>query len=388
MKKFLDILLIVLLTILVVNIFNWDKKVANNNAVLFEFTSDSYTIPASVILNVTNNSDKAITFNTCNNVKINNSWTDLKFSDTFCKDISLWTNSWTNINYSTQYDKFFNTWEYNLSVNYDGKQFYDQFEIEHKWTIKKIFVWVFYAPIYNLMIFLLTLFNWVFGWAILSITIIIRLVLLYPQHKMMVSQKKLQAIQPKIKAIQTEFKWNQAVLWQKLMELYKTEKVNPMWSCGFLLIQMPILLVIYNIILGIKDPSSYFYVYSFLSNFKLDSINYNFFGLDLLSSWGIWGLVLAISVAVVQFLQVKLSLADKNKNLDKKWVVLEKKSWDDNYSQFMPDPDMMNKFMLYWMPAMVWVFTYSLFAWVGIYWWISTTFMLVQQLIVNKMLQK
>jgi membrane protein insertase Oxa1/YidC/SpoIIIJ len=81
---------------------------------------------------------------------------------------------------------------------------------------------------------------------------------------------------------------------------------------------------------------------------------------------------------------VKLSLADKNKNIDKKWVVLEKKKWDDSYSQFMPDPEMMNKFMLYWMPAMVWVFTYTLFAWVGIYWWVSTLFMLVQQLIVNK----
>ena len=50
----------------------------------------------------------------------------------------------------------------------------------------------------------------------------------------------------------------------KLMELYKKEKVNPMGSCGFLLIQMPILLVIYNIILSIKDPSNFFYTYSFL----------------------------------------------------------------------------------------------------------------------------
>ncbi|MBT3727342.1 hypothetical protein HOG21_06930 [bacterium] len=38
------------------------------------------------------------------------------------------------------------------------------------------------------------------------ITIIIRLVLLYPQHKMMLSQKKLQAVQPKVKKIQEEFK--------------------------------------------------------------------------------------------------------------------------------------------------------------------------------------
>lgn len=388
MKKFLDILLIVILTILVVNIFNKDKVVKNDSVISFEFIKKSYTIPASVSLKVNNNTDKTIVFNTCDDIKINNSWKDLKFSDKFCKDISLTSLSGATIDYSPEYDKFFTIWKYNLSVKYDGKQYNDQFELENKGIFKKIFVWVFYAPIYNLMIFLLSIFWWVFGWAILSITIIIRLVLLYPQHKMMVSQKKLQAIQPKIKEIQKEYKWNQQMLWVKLMELYKKEKVNPMGSCGFLLIQMPILLVIYNIILWIRDPSSYFYVYSFLSNFKLDSIDYNFFWLDLLSKGGIWWLILAISVASVQFLQVRLSLADKNKNIDKKWVVLEKKSWEDSYSQFMPDPEMMNKFMLYWMPIMVWVFTYSLFAWVGIYWGISTTFMLLQQLIVNKMLQK
>jgi YidC/Oxa1 family membrane protein insertase len=48
---------------------------------------------------------------------------------------------------------------------------------------------------------------------------------------MMVSQKKLQAIQPKIKEIQTKYKGQQAVLGQKLMALYKEEKVNPMGSC-------------------------------------------------------------------------------------------------------------------------------------------------------------
>jgi YidC/Oxa1 family membrane protein insertase len=52
----------------------------------------------------------------------------------------------------------------------------------------------------------------VFGWAIVSITIIIRIVLLWPQHKMMLSQKKLQAVQPKIKKIQEEYKGQQQVL--------------------------------------------------------------------------------------------------------------------------------------------------------------------------------
>jgi membrane protein insertase Oxa1/YidC/SpoIIIJ len=54
----------------------------------------------------------------------------------------------------------------------------------------------------------------------------------------------------------------------------------------------------------------------------------------------------------------------------------------------MPDPEMMNKIMLYGMPVMVAVFTYSLFAWVGLYWLISTLFMILQQLFVNRVLKK
>jgi YidC/Oxa1 family membrane protein insertase len=269
----------------------------------------------------------------------------------------------------------------------DNKEYIQQFEINNPWTIRKIFVYIFYAPIYNLLIFLINLFWWYLGWAIIAITVFIRLLLLYPQHKMMLSQKKLQAIQPKIKEIQKQYKWQQQVLWIKLMELYKKEKVNPMWSCWFLFIQMPILLVVYRVILSIKDLSNYYYLYPSLSSFDLQSVIYEFIWIDLLNKWWIAWIILALSVWSIQFIQIKLSLANKDSQ-NKKWVILEKKKWKDDYSQFMPEPEMMNKFMLYWMPAMVTVFTYNLFAGVWLYWWISTLFMVFQQLFVNKVLNK
>jgi YidC/Oxa1 family membrane protein insertase len=386
MKKFLDILMVVLLILLVINLFSDKPELKPDNSLTFEFSDNSYNIPASVILNIKNNTSTGLVLNTCDDININYLWENIKFDQSFCKDITINSLSWNTIDYSSVYKDFEKTWKYTLNVKVDWKEYIEQFELENSGTIKKLFIWLFYAPIYNLMIFLLNIFNWVFGWAIITITFIIRTALLWPQHKMMVSQKKLQAIQPKIKEIQEKYKGQQQVLWMKLMELYKKEKVNPMWSCGFLIIQMPILLVIYHIILSIKDPSNFFYTYSFLSWFHLDSIDYNFFWLDLLWSWGISGAILAFTVAIIQFFQIKLSLAWKQK--DQKWVVLEKKKWSEWYSQFMPDPEVMNKFMLFWMPLMVWVFTYTLFAWIGIYWWISTLFMLVQQFIVNKKLEK
>lgn len=69
------------------------------------------------------------------------------------------------------------------------------------------------------------------GWAIIAITVIIRIILLFPQHKMMVSQRKMQAIQPKIKALQEKHKGNQQQVGLELMKLYKEEGVNPLGSC-------------------------------------------------------------------------------------------------------------------------------------------------------------
>lgn len=387
MKKILDLILIFWITFLLVSIFNSDKELKVDNTLDISFVENSYTVPATVELYINNLTSSGITLNKCD-ISINHKWTDLVFDESFCEDITV--NSLENytISYWDYFDKFTSTWDYSLNLEVDGKKYFDQIEISNKWSIKKLFVWVFYAPIYNLVIGLIDLFKWSFWWAIVWVTVILRIILLYPQHKMMVSQRKLQAIQPKIKKIQEEYKWNQQMLGMKMMELYKTEKVNPFGSCWFLLIQMPILIVIYHIILGIQDPGNIYYLYNFLQGFSITSIDFSFYWLDLLKTGGIQWLILALTVAIIQFLQVKLSLSTKWKQDKKDWVVLEKKSWEDKYSQFMPDPEMLNKFMLYGMPAMVWVFTFTLFAWVWIYWGISTLFMLFQQLIVNKIIKK
>ena len=67
---------------------------------------------------------------------------------------------------------------------------------------------------------------------------------------------------------------------------------------------------------------------------------------------------------------------------------LEKKKGSDDYSSMMPDPEMMNKFMLYGMPVMVGVFTFTLPAGIGVYWGVSTLFAIGQQLFVNKIIKK
>lgn len=388
MKKFLDILLIALLITLIFSFFTNKKATETlNGSIAFQVSDTSYTIPASVKLNISNNSTGSLVMNSCSDISVNYPGREnISMDEEFCNDITVASGEKYTIDYSSQYDKFLEKWNYHFEINQNWEKHIETFDVEHKWTISKLFTAMFYAPIYNLLIFLTEILGHTLGWGILALTVFIRMLLIWPQHKMMVSQKKLQTIQPKIKQIQKEFKGNQQMLGMKMMELYKKEQVNPMGSCGFLLIQMPILIVLYNVILNVMDPTNYFHLYQILVDYNLHDIQSNFFGMDLLASGGLVGIILGLVVGLIQYVQVKLSLADKK--MPASDVVLEKKKDENDYSQLMPDPEMMNKFMLYGMPVMVAVFTYTLVAWVGLYWGMSTLFMIVQQLIVNKILKK
>jgi len=393
MKKFIDFLIIFLLVFLIIGLFK-DKPEETkivNAWVLISTQSSSYSIPASVKLDVKNLTPDEVKFNTCEDITLkSNAWV-IEFTETdICKNVVLKSTETYTIDYSTVYSKLETAWDYFFEANIAWKEPIAKFELDNRWTISKIFIAFVYQPIMNLIDWLILITWYSLGWGIIIITIIVRLLILWPQHKMMISQKKLQAIQPKIKEIQIKYKGQQAILGQKLMALYKEEKVNPMWSCGFMLIQMPILFVLYNVILEIRDPSNAYYLYSFLSDFDFHKINHIFYWIDLFKTWmelPIQWAILALIVWGLQFVQIKLSLADKAKQTQK-WAVLEKKKWQEWLASMMPDPEIMNKFMQYWMPLMVTVFTFTFIAGLGIYWWISTSFMIVQQLVVNKKLKK
>jgi len=389
MKKILDFIIIFLLVFLIMWLFNKQdetKKIVESSVVL-KTVNDSYSVPAWVKLDIENKTKNDIKVDVCYDLKIKYIDTDsfVKLPESFCKNNIVNIKSWekSEIDYSSVYTDFKEKWTYVVKYNYDNKDITTKFDIESRGTFTKLFIYLFYAPAYNLIIFLVKIFGWSLGWAIIAITIFLRSLLLWPQHKMLVSQKKLQAIQPKIKKIQEEHKWNPQILGQKMMELYKIEKVNPMGSCGFMLVQMPVLLVIYNVILYIEDSSNHYYLYSFLKDFDFNSMNFNFFGIDLLGkAWVTW-IILWLIVWILQFTQIWLSNKN-NQNTKNDSIVLEKKKWAKDYSSMMPDPAVMQKAMLYWMPAMVAIFTYNFPAWLGIYWGISTLFMIIQQLIVNK----
>ena len=88
--------------------------------------------------------------------------------------------------------------------------------------------------------------NW--GWAIVLLTIIVRIVLYPLSYKGMVSMQKLKDLAPKMKEIQERYKGDPQKLQMHMMELYKKHGANPLGGCLPLLLQIPVFFAIYRVL--------------------------------------------------------------------------------------------------------------------------------------------
>jgi YidC/Oxa1 family membrane protein insertase len=95
------------------------------------------------------------------------------------------------------------------------------------------------------------------GWAIVVLTLLVRAVVIPLYRQQLVSQRRMQLLQPEVKEIQRRYKGdtNKARLAQQ--ELFKERGINPLAGCLPLLLQMPLLFIMYSVIqngLTNQDP--------------------------------------------------------------------------------------------------------------------------------------
>lgn len=88
-----------------------------------------------------------------------------------------------------------------------------------------------------------------FGVAIMLLTLTIRLLLFPIAQKQFASMAGMRALQPKMKALQAKYKDDKPRLQQEMMQLYKTEKVNPLAGCLPMLLQVPIMFALYKVLI-------------------------------------------------------------------------------------------------------------------------------------------
>ncbi|GIU17492.1 MULTISPECIES: membrane protein insertase YidC [unclassified Shewanella] len=110
------------------------------------------------------------------------------------------------------------------------------------------FLWWLAVPIYKLLMFFQSIVgNW--GIAIILITLTVR-GMLYPLTKAQyTSMAKMRNLQPKLAELKERFGDDRQKMGQAMMELYKKEKVNPMGGCLPILLQMPIFIALYWVLL-------------------------------------------------------------------------------------------------------------------------------------------
>ena len=272
-----------------------------------------------------------------------------------------------------------------------------------------------------------------YGLAIIIFTIIVKLCLLPLNIKSQKAMRKQQKIQPILQELQKKYANDQQKLQQEMMKLYKDNDVSMMGGCLPLLIQMPILIGLYNVIrkpiryllgvnitdagvvdkinnivklMGEKFPGE-LGSYAGMSAEKLFSnaqiqlatwsekvlgadgwiINFDFLGLDLskepsagfgafmngnFSQAGTIALLIIPALAIfTTWLSMKQSQKISGQN---------KKNDDTQAAQ-------MNNSMSLIMPIMTGFFTISLPSGMGIYWTVSNLLQMVQQAVLNKYLE-
>ncbi len=214
--------------------------------------------------------------------------------------------------------------------------------------------------------------GWSWALAIISLTVVIRTLLIPLFVRQIRSSRNMQILQPQLKALQEKYGHDRERLGQETMKLYKEEGVNPMASCLPLVLQMPIFIALYQVLWNASQG----HAIGVLSVEQSESLrNATIFGAKL--SGIFWPLtngfgatqilcaVLVISMTAVLFV-TQLQLMRKN---------MPPEALTGQFAQ-------QQKIMLYVFPFMYLFMGVNIPVGVLLYWLVSNVWTMVQQYIL------
>ena len=245
--------------------------------------------------------------------------------------------------------------------------------------------WLFnellYRPLFNSMVFFYDIIPGAnLGLAIILTTLIVRILMIPLYRASIKSQREITIIQPIIKELQVKYKDDKQKLSEELMKAYKEHNVNPFAGIVLLLVQLPVLIAIYQVSLNLFKPETYPTLYSFVT---LPENGFNTLIFGVLNIADTKNIILALLVGISQYYQIKLIM----KRTQPKKVENKKKKKSDKPEE--PDfATILNKQMLFLMPVLVTVFAYSLPASMSLYWITTTVFTIVQEFFLIKQVDK
>ncbi|NLM37752.1 MAG: membrane protein insertase YidC [Firmicutes bacterium] len=195
----------------------------------------------------------------------------------------------------------------------------------------------------NILVFFHDTLGVGWGMAIIFLTLFVKVILFPLSLSQIRSMEGLKKIQPEMKKIQEKYKNDPEEQQRKIMELYQKNKVNPFGGCLPLLLQLPVLLALFNVL---RTPG----------NYNLDFTNAYFLTMELTKKSSYW--LLAVVSGLTSYLQQKMTTVSAT------------------------DPSQST--LMYVMPAVIGFMTFNLEAGIGLYWVASTVFGIIQQWVITK----
>src|SRR3989338_1126413 len=222
---------------------------------------------------------------------------------------------------------------------------------------------ILYKPLFNGSVFL---YNSValgdLGLAIIFLTVLIRIILFPLFHESLRHQRLTQELQPHIKKIQETHKESKEAQTKAILELFSHHKANPLFPIILILIQLPILFMLFKIFNGGINEESLSFLYSFVS--RPETINHTLLGLVDLSRTSFYIVILATAT---QYLQSILSIPKLKPGAN------------------LTQAEKIGRSMVYVGPVITAVVLINLPAALGLYWLTTTVFSVFQQVIINRM---
>lgn len=255
--------------------------------------------------------------------------------------------------------------------------------------IGDLFNTVLFAPILNLLVAILKGAEFIhlpgaLGLSIILLTILIRLLVWPFMQTQLKSARKMAELKPHLDLLKTKHKGDKQALASAQMALYKEHGINPAGGCIPALIQIPIIIALYQTILAFFNTSGlgninkalYIKDWHFLTPPNLD-----FFGLNLATKpsdfgqYGILLLLIPVVTGALQLIQSKMMAPEKpikEYPSDSPKEKKEKESTEDSMA-------MMQSQMMFMMPLMVGYFAFSFPIGLALYWNTFTVLGIIQQ---------
>lgn len=141
--------------------------------------------------------------------------------------------------------------------------------------------------------------NW--GWAIVLLTIVIKTIFYPLQAASYRSMARMKAVTPRLMALRERYGEDRVRLNQAMMELYKTEKINPLGGCLPIVVQIPVFIALYWVLLSSVEMRDAPWIGWIQDLAAPDTLFGTIPGLDMPVG------LLPILMAVTMFIQTKLN---------------------------------------------------------------------------------